>query len=74
MIDDAREHAILKGELYIVGQWFSYQNEGRRYAQYAAWKTAVAKIHMREVVSTDVKLDDKYQIEIFEFQMLECTL
>ena len=65
MMDDSGEHAILKSESYIVGQWFSYQNEGRKYAQYAeARKTAVAKIHMEEIMSTDVELDDKYWMEI----------
>ena len=51
MMDDAGEHAILKDELYIVSQWLSYQIEGRRYAQYAARKTAVAQIHMGEMLN-----------------------
>ena len=35
MEDISGEHTVLKGEPFLVGKWFSFQKETKKYAQYA---------------------------------------
>ena len=73
--DSSGEHWILSGEPYLVCRWFSFQNEGRKYAQYACAKsTELASIHIGEVFMTGIDVDDKYRLEIGTYRMLVCSL
>ena len=75
MVDASGEHCVLKGEPYLIGTWYSFQKETRKYAQYKEAKgTEKALIHTAEVLSTNVELDNKYQMEIAEYRMLACSM
>ena len=75
MHDVSGEHSILKDEPYIVGQWYSFQTENRKFAQYAeARNTELAQIHMGEIISTNVEVDERNRVDIFEYRMLKCSM
>ena len=69
--DTSGEHYILCDEPYLVCRWYSFQNDGRKFAQYACAKsTKLACIHVGEVFMTDIVVDDKCRLDIGMCRML----
>ena len=73
MIDASKEHTVLKGEPYLNGTWFSFQKEMKKFAQFKESRgSEKALIHIAEVYSTNIELNDKQQMDITDFRMLGC--
>ena len=70
IMDSSGEHCVLKGEPYLVGKWFSFDKEMKKFVCYKESKTEIALIHVAEVISTDLELNEKHQMDIFEYRML----
>ena len=70
IMDSSGEHCVLKGEPYLKGKWYSFQKESKKFAWYKESKTELALIHIAEVLSTNLELNDKHQMDIFEYRML----
>ena len=69
--DLSEEHCILKGELYLVGKWFSFQKETSKFACFKKSKnTELALIHIQEVFSTNLEINDNHQMDIANYRML----
>ena len=63
--DVPEEHCILKGEPYLVGKWFSFQKETSKFACFKESKnTELALIHIQEVFSTNLEINDHHQMDI----------
>ena len=72
--DASEEHCILKGEPYLVGKWFSFQKETRKFACFKELKnTELALIHIQEVFSTNLEINDNHQMDIANYRMLTCS-
>ena len=73
--DASGEHWILKGEPYMIGQWYSYLSEGKKFAQYAESRsTESACIHVAEVFFTGIELDEKTRMDIQTYRMLSSSV
>ena len=71
--DSAKQHFVVEGEPYIIGKWVSFISENRKYAQYKLAKNVEdALINMKEIVFTDIKLNEKLQLDISEYHTLCC--
>ena len=63
--DASEEHCILKGEPYLVGKWFSFQKETSKFVCFKESKnTELALIHIQEVFSTNLEINDHHQMDI----------
>ena len=70
MMDSSGEHCVLKGEPYLIGTWFSFDKETKKFAWYRESKAEKALIHVGEVVAMDLELNDIHQMDIFKYRML----
>ena len=71
--DASEEHCILKGEPYLVGKWFSFQKKTRNFACFKESKnTELALIHIQEVFSTHLEINDNHQMDTASYRMLTC--
>ena len=74
MIDQSGEHSVLKNEPYLCGVWVAFMKDTRKYAQFKESKTsAEALIHISEVFSTNLALNEKMQMDISDYHMLACA-
>lgn len=74
MKDSSDEHCVLKGKPYLLGRWYSFDSESKIFAKFKPSKNSEpALIHLAEVYSTDLKLDNKYQLDINDYRMLVCN-
>ena len=72
--DASEEHCILKGEPYLVGKWFSFQKETSKFVCFKESKnTELALIHIQEVFSTNLEINDNHQMDIANYRMLTCS-
>ena len=73
--DSSAEHCVLEGEPYVVCKWFSFQKETKKFASFTpqSENTEKSVIHMGEVFSTELSLNDKNQMEISCYRMLVCN-
>ena len=77
--DSSEEHVVLNGEPYLIGQWYSFCHEGRKFATYKkSTNTENALIHMGEVILTDIQMKQKtnteFQMSIEDYHMLVCSV
>ena len=72
--DSSGLHCVLKGEPYLLGKWFSFQHETKKFACYKESKTEQAMIHIGEVLATNLELNEKFQMDIFEYRMLNARV
>ena len=76
--DSSEEHAILKGEPYIIGKWYSFNHDGKKAAIYnKSTNTENALIHVGEIISSNIEITEnsgKYQMDIADYRMLVCSL
>ena len=64
----------MKGEPYLIGKWISLDREGKKFVKYKeACKTLDALIHMQEIFSTNVDLDETLMMDINSYRMLCCA-
>ena len=74
MSDPKKPHFIMKGEPYVIDKWISLDREGKKFVKYKeACKTLDALIHMQEIFSTNVDLDETLMMDINSYWMLCCT-
>ena len=71
-MDPSGEHGILKREPYLVCKWYSFQKESKKFALFSPQSANTMKsiVHMGEIFSTDLTLNEKNQMDIFEYRML----
>ena len=70
MIDGSKEHCVLKGDCYLIGKRFSFVKETRKFAAFKEAKGTVdALIHVGEVFSTNVSLNDDHQMDIYDIRL-----
>ena len=75
MSDSAEEHFVLKGETFILGKWISAQMEHKKFVQYKEAKVVEdALINVAEVFYTDVAMNDKLQMDIYQYRTLCCAV
>ena len=55
IIDSSGLHCVLKGELYLLEKWFSFQNETNKFACYKESKTEHVMIHIGDLLATNLK-------------------
>ena len=77
--DSSNEHAILNGEPYLIGQWYSFCHEGKKFATYKkSTNTENALIHMGEIILTDIQMkhksDTEFRMKIEDYHMLVCSI
>ena len=71
---DLNDHFVIPGEPCIIGKCISFSSEGRKFAQYNESKGIEdALIHIGEVFATDIKFNDKLQMDIRQYRMLFCS-
>ena len=72
--DKSNEHCILKGEPFLIGKWVSFQKEKKNFAYYKEAKDSVENemIHVSEVFSIDVLMDDDLKMNIIDYRLLYC--
>ena len=68
------ENCILKGEPFLIRKWVSFQKEKKNFSYYKEAKDSVenAMIHVSEVFSIDVLMDDDLKMNIIEYRLLCC--
>ena len=65
-MDTSKEHYILKGEPFLIGTWISFVQEKKKMVQFKEAKgVESALIHVAEVFSTDIVLNDSLQTTYF---------
>ena len=74
-MDASGKHSILEGEPYLVCKWYSFQKETKKFAWFSpqSEKTMESNVHIGEIFSTDLTLNDKNQMDINEYRMLVCN-
>jgi len=77
--DSSKEHAVLNGEPYLIGQWYSFCQEGKKFVTYKkSTNTENALIHVGEIILTDIQMKQKtnteYQMTIADYRMLVCSV
>ena len=66
---------MLKGEPYLVGEWFSFQKETTKFAWISPQSEGKKKRKVIcEVFSTQLQLNDKHQMDIGDYRMLICSV
>ena len=70
IMDSSNEHCVLKGEPYLMGKWYSFEKETKRFAWYKESRAELALIHIAEVFSTNLELNEKHQMDILDYRML----
>ena len=70
MPDSANEQFILKGDQYLVGKWYSFQKEGKKFAYYKETTNVEdSLINAAEVFYTNVGLTKECNLTL---QNTEC--
>jgi hypothetical protein len=74
-MDSSGNHTVLEGEPYLVCKWYSFQKESKKFAWFSPQSESTEKsvIHMGEVFSTDLSLNEANQMDITEYRMLICN-
>ena len=73
LYESAKEHCILEGEPYVIARWLSLIKEGKKTVKYKEVENAeMTLIHIKEIFSTNIKLDDNMQMDITDYRMLCC--
>ena len=73
--DSSMEHCVLKGEPYLLAKWYSFHKDGKKFAQFIESKGSEnALIHVGEVFSTNIEVDEKNQMNIADYWMLACSI
>ena len=72
--DSSNDLFVIAGEPYIIGKWVSFSSEGRNFVQYNESKGIDnALIHIGEVFATDIKFNDKLQMDIHQYRLPCCS-
>ena len=74
-MDASGNHSILEGEPYLICKWFSFQKESKKVVLFSpqSEKTEKSFIHIGEIFSTHLTLNEKNQMDINEYPMLVCN-
>ena len=68
-------HSVLEGEPYLVCKWYSFLKESKKFAWFSPQSSnnIDSDVHMGEIFSTELYLNDINQMDINEYKMLVCN-
>ena len=74
--DSSGTHSILIGEPYLVCKWYSFLKEGKKLVSFTpqSEKSEKSLVHMGEIVTTQLTLNEKNQMDINDYRMLLCKV
>ena len=74
--DSPGTHVMLKGKPYLKCKWFSFLNEGNRFVSFTpqSEETEKSLVYVGEIFSTQLRLNDRNQMDITDYRMLVCQV